>query len=69
MYVLKFYCNLLHFFEADFAEANTSISNVSVTQKFSMFVCPTVLGSGDLIGSDIYRSGASSLELSGFVCT
>lgn len=32
-------------------------------------VCPTVPGLGDLIGLDIYRSGASSLEVTGFVCT
>lgn len=46
-----------------------NVSNVSVTQKFNIFACPTVKGLGDLIGFDVYRSGVSSLELTGFVCT
>lgn len=46
-----------------------NVSNVSVTQKFNIFACPTVAGLAGLIGSDSYRSGAASLELTGFVCT
>lgn len=50
------------------AEANMSLPNVSVTQKFSVFARPTVTGLDDLIRLDVYGSGASSLELTVFLC-
>lgn len=40
-----------------------------MSQKFNIIACSTGTGLGDLIGLDVYRSGASSLELTGFVCT
>lgn len=72
VYVLKFYCSQILssiFLGWLYAEANMNVSNVSVTQKFNIFACPTVTGLGDLIRLDVYRSGASSLELTGFVRT
>ena len=52
-----------------YTEANTNVSNGSVTQKLGIFAYATVKSSGDLTGADVYRSGASSLELTAFLCT
>lgn len=69
--MLKFCNQILSsiFFQADFAEANMSYFQCFCDSEVQhVSVCPTVPGLGDLIGLDIYRSGASSLELTGFVC-